>query len=165
MYVSTEKFFVLTHLCLVLSKKSCHHKKFVSALTNASPPSNISFNFQKSLVWAQKWLVSNKNSIQSMKMFLLPSKMQKNASTHKKAHLNTKLRVDIHKCLSILKYVNIQKCLVYTPLSEEDIWINILTQKVQCILMDVIYGMIWDHFWNIWFSPFQENWGQRRSRG
>ena len=87
-------------------------------------------------------LFPTKNSIQSMKMFLLPSKMQKNASTHKKAHLNTKLPVDIHKCLSILKYVNIQKCLVYTPLSEEEIWINILTQKVQCLLMDVIYGMI-----------------------
>ena len=64
-----------------------------------------------------------------MKMFLLPSKMQKNASTHKKAHLNTKMCVDIHKCLSILKIVNIQKCLVYTPLSEEEIWINFWSQK------------------------------------
>ena len=142
MYVSTEKFFVLTHLCLVLSKKSCHHKKFVSALTNASPPSNISFNFKNPLSEHKNDLFPTKNSIQSMKMFLLPSKMQKNASTHKKAHLNTKMCVDIHKCLSILKYVNIQKCLVYTPLSEEEIWINILTQKVQCLLMDVIYGMI-----------------------
>ena len=38
-------------------------------------------------------------------------------------------------------------------------------KDIQCILMGVIHGIIWDHIWNIWFTPFQVNWDQMRPRG
>ena len=61
MYISTEKFFLVTHMCLVLSQKSCRQKKkCVWALWNAYPHSNMSVTFQKPLFWAQKCLVPNK---------------------------------------------------------------------------------------------------------
>ena len=52
------------------------------------------------------------------------------------------------------------------PCLEKTFGLTFLPRKdIQCILMDGIYGMIWDHFWIFWFTPFQVNWGQRRPRG
>ena len=49
---------------------------------------------------------------------------------------------------------------------EKTFGLTLLPRKdIQCILIGVIYGMIWDHFWIFWFSPFQVNWSQRRPRG
>ena len=56
-------------------------------------------------------------------------------------------------------------CFIHCCL-EKTFGLTFLPRKdIQCILMDVIYGMIWDHFWIFWFTPFQVNWGQRRPRG
>ena len=52
------------------------------------------------------------------------------------------------------------------PCLEKTFGLTFLPRKdIQCILVGVIYGMIWDHFWIFWFTPFQVNWGQRRPRG
>ena len=49
------------------------------------------------------------------------------------------------------------------PYLEKTFGLKLLSIKdTQLLLMVVIHGKIWDHFWNFRFSLSQENWGQRK---